>query len=280
MGIVTWFLRVHFSWQITPLTVTVHLNQSSFASNLVESFSLSNRSQIPTATPYRLGVPIDSVPPSYEDNNSPALKCWKEAYQSLIGSIGWLAHSTCPDLITVHSFLASYSNKPSPGQMKAALYALHYIHSTHDYGISFTSSNVGPMHSFIHYPPSTEVEAYQDATPLQSHDSSTRTSYSNSCWGSQIGSAVADGSLLPLFKFRSMSGGIVFKNGGPLGWLSEHQERICLSSCEAEICTTSATSKKVVDLCNRCLSFTKSGFPILDINKPTLIYNDNDACVK
>jgi hypothetical protein len=77
MGIVNWFLGVHFSWQITPLTVTIHLNQSSFASNWVESFSLSNRSQTPTATPYCLGVPIDSVAPSYEDDDSPALKRWK-----------------------------------------------------------------------------------------------------------------------------------------------------------------------------------------------------------
>jgi hypothetical protein len=50
--------------------------------------------------------------------------------------------------------------------MKAALYALHYIHSTHNYGISFTSDNIGLMHSFIHYPPSTDVEAYRDANPL------------------------------------------------------------------------------------------------------------------
>ncbi len=259
----------HFSWRITPSTVTIHLNQSGFASNLVESFSLSNRFQTPTATPYRSGVPIDSVALSYEDNNSPALKHWKEAYESLIGSIGWLAHSTCPDLITVHSFLASYSNKPSTGHMKAALYALHYIHSTHDYGISFTSDNVGPMHFFIHYPLSTDVEAYQDATPLQSHDSSTLTSYSDACWGLQISSAVTNGTLLLLFKFKSMSGGIVFKNGGPLGWLSERQECTSLSSCEAEIRATSATFKKVVHSCNLSLSFTKSGFPILDIDKPT-----------
>ncbi len=109
MGVVNWSLGVQFSKQITPLAVTVHLNQYGFAFNLVESFSLSNRSQTPTATPYHLGVPIDSGTLSSEDNNSPALNCWKEAYQSLIGSIGWLAHSTHPDLITVHSFFASYS---------------------------------------------------------------------------------------------------------------------------------------------------------------------------
>jgi hypothetical protein len=110
--------------------------------------------------------------------------------------------------------------------MKAALYALHYIHATHDYGISFTSDNVGPMHSFIHYPPGTDVEAYNDAHPpkYNSHNSSSLSSYSDACWGSQIGNAVADGTLLPLLKFQSMSSGIVFKNGGPLGWLCERQE--------------------------------------------------------
>jgi hypothetical protein len=69
------------------------------------------------------------------------------------------------------------------------------------------------MHSYIHYPPSTDVEAYTDAIPPMPVNSSTILSYSDACWGLQIGSAVADGTLLPLFKFCSMNGGIVFKNG-------------------------------------------------------------------
>jgi hypothetical protein len=38
MGIVEWFLGVHFLWRISSSLVSVHLNQSGFASNLVESF--------------------------------------------------------------------------------------------------------------------------------------------------------------------------------------------------------------------------------------------------
>ncbi len=37
MGIVEWFLDVHFSWRITPSLVAIHLNQSGFATNLVKS---------------------------------------------------------------------------------------------------------------------------------------------------------------------------------------------------------------------------------------------------
>jgi hypothetical protein len=73
---------------------------------------MQNRNQMPTATPYRSGIPIDAVALSLKDEDSSALKQHKDAYQSLIGSISWLAHSTCPDLSAVHSFLSAYNNKP------------------------------------------------------------------------------------------------------------------------------------------------------------------------
>jgi hypothetical protein len=39
MGIVEWFLGIHFSWRMTSSTIAVHLNLSGFATNLVESFA-------------------------------------------------------------------------------------------------------------------------------------------------------------------------------------------------------------------------------------------------
>jgi len=108
----------------------------------------------------------------------------------------------------------------------------------------------------------------------------TLSSYSDVCWDSQIGNAVADGTLLPLFKFRSMSGGIIFRNGGPVGWLGERQDQTSLSSCEAEIRATNATSKKVVDFRNICQSMVDSGHNLQDIVSPTLLFNVNEACVK
>jgi hypothetical protein len=77
-----------------------------------------------------------------------------------------------------------------------------------------------------------------------------------------------------------MNGGIIFKNGGPVGWLGERQERTSLSSCEAEIRATNATSKKVVDFRNLSRSVSAAGYQITDIDSPTLVYNDNAACVQ
>ena len=100
--------------------------------------------------------------------------------------------------------------------MKAALCVLRYIHSTHDYGISFTSKDKQPIHTLLHFPDSSDAEAYDDATPPRPNSGHKLTTYSDACWGSQIGNAIKEGTLLPLFKFRSMSGAIVFCMGGPI----------------------------------------------------------------
>jgi hypothetical protein len=103
------------------------------------------------------------------------------------------------------------------------------------------------MHSFINFLPSTDVEAYKDADPPKPVNSSTLSVYSDACWDSQIGSAVANNSLLPLFKFCSMNRGVIFQNSGPVSWLGNQQQHTSLSSCKVEILAANTTSKKVVN---------------------------------
>ncbi len=91
---------------------------------------------------------------------------------------------------------------------------------------------------------------------------------------------MVEGTLLSLFKFRSMNGGTVLRNSGLVGWLGERQERTSLSFCEAEIRATSTTFKKVIDFRNLCCSISESGHPLPDATLPTVLYNDNNACVK
>jgi hypothetical protein len=256
------------------------LEPIGFASNLVESFFPKARDANPLASPYRSGIPVHSIAPLMDTNKSPAQIRRTQAYQSLTESIGWLAMTTCPNLTAIHSFLSLYNAKPLVGHMKSALYVLHYIHSTYNYGISFTSKDMAPMHSYIHYPPSIDVEAYTDAIPLKLSMTHTLLAYSDACWGSQIGNADAEGTLLPLFKLWSMNGGIIFKNGGPIRWLGKHQECTSLSSCEAKIWAKNAASKKVVDFCNLSCSVFKNSHTIKGLYSPMVLYNNNDACVK
>ncbi len=280
MGLVEWFLGIHFLWRFTSSRVDVHLNQTGFAAILVEQFCRDSWDAMPMATPYRSGVPIDSIAPSTDADDSPAQLRRTEAYQSLIGSIGWLATATRPDLAPVHSFLSSYNSKPSLGHMRAALHVLHYIHSMHNFGIHFTSSSTDPVHTFVHFPDSSDVEAYTDAKPPSPSHQFPLTTYSNACWGSQIGSAVRDGTLLPLFKIQSMSGGIIFRQGGPVGWTAVRQERTSLSSCEAEIRATNEVSKLLMGIRHLADAVREGGHNIADTTVASPLYNDNESCVK
>jgi len=164
--------------------------------------------------------------------------------------------------------------------MRAALHVLHYIHSTHNFGIHFTSSSTNPVHTFVHFPDSSDVEAHKDAKPPSSSHQSPLTTYSDACWGSQIGSAVRDGTLLPLFKIRSMSGGIIFRQGGPIAWIAVHQERTSRSSCEAEIRATNEISKLLMGIRHLVDAVREGGHNIADTMVASPLYNDNEACVK
>ena len=153
MGTVDWFLGTHFQWSSSSGELSVHLSQTGFAAHLVEANNVHERHITPDATPYRSGLPIDACPESDEPDDCPALIERKKRYQSVVGSIGWLAQSTRPDLSPTHSFLSSYNNRPFKSHWNAALYALHYIHSTIDYGFTFTSAAQVPLQTFMSFPP-------------------------------------------------------------------------------------------------------------------------------
>jgi len=85
IGLVEWFLGIHFSWHFTSSRVDVHLNQTTCAENLVQQFCRDSWDATLTATPYRFGVPIDSIAPLTDTDDSPAQLCQTEAYQSLLG---------------------------------------------------------------------------------------------------------------------------------------------------------------------------------------------------
>ncbi len=115
MGLVEWFLGIYFSWQITKSMVDVHMNQSGFAANLVEQFCCDKWDHTPDATPYQSGIPIDSIAPSIDADDSPAQLQRTDAYQSLVGSNGWLAGAT--RLILPQSILSSHHTVTSQLQV-------------------------------------------------------------------------------------------------------------------------------------------------------------------
>jgi len=86
MGQVSHFLGIEFAWQHHPDgNISVSLTQQSFSENLIESFGFDNLKASSFATPYRSGLPIDSIPT--EDMPTSQRDALRLQYQSLVGSI-------------------------------------------------------------------------------------------------------------------------------------------------------------------------------------------------
>ena len=275
MGPVDWFLGTSFDWKRHgDGELSVHLSQAAYARNLAERYRQHDASFDPSATPYRSGLPIDSIKRSKDDPTDPEVLRRTETYMSINGSLNWLATNTRPELSPIVSFLASYNRYPSKEHLKAALYTLRYVNSTHEYGISFHSKSPAAIQSFVHHPFDHDVEAYSDARPPQAHEFHELTSFCDACWGSQLGNSVPEGTEIDLFKLRSMAGYIVFRAGGPVSWKSFRIDRTSLSSCEAEIKATNECAKDTLSIRLRC-----GDLGLNDEDTPTPIFNDNQGAV-
>jgi hypothetical protein len=129
--------------------------------------------------------------------------------------------------------------------------------------------------AFNHFPAHHDKEAYTDATPPSPGDVQRLTSFSDACWGGQFGNAVPDGTPLALFKFRSISGFVICRSGGPISWKSIRQNRTSLISCEAEIVATSECMTELEHIRHRALDLD-----IPEVHDTIPVYNDNAACVQ
>ena len=123
-----YFLGTEFTWiHHKDVNISVHLCQSELTEFTAHRFLVQSVNKVPIMTPYRSGLPIDSIPPV--DTLNPDLPRQRQVYQSIVGCINCLATCIHPDIAAVLAFLASYRNSPHPQHYKAAVYALKYLTS-------------------------------------------------------------------------------------------------------------------------------------------------------
>lgn len=209
------------------------------------------------STPYRAGIPIDSIP--CQNLSTKEQDDLRLRYQSIVGSLNWVAHTTRPDISTVVSLLAQHQSHPTSGHIDAALYVVRYLAHTKHLGIYFSSTKRHQLETFLHFPLGPSLLSMSDAN-----------------WGPQDASTKSKSSIeLPLFASRSMSAFYVDLLG-PLQWYSKRQTITAGSSTEAEIYATNECVKFLLELV-QILEFLQ----VKDIFMPgvNIIYNDNNACV-
>jgi len=139
MGQVTHFLGIEFTWNHdSEGNVSVNLTQQSFVEMLLENLGIISENHSTFTTPYQSGISIDTIP-NQAMSSSDRVKLHLQ-YQSLVGSLNWLAHATRPDLSTVVSLLAQHQSSPFIGHLDAAFYVVNYLSCTKTLGIYFSSS--------------------------------------------------------------------------------------------------------------------------------------------
>ena len=263
MGKVSHFLGIKFQWRKTADTLSVHLSQEAFADNLIAEHNLDNSSSTIKPTPFRSGLPIDSIKPiNLPPDETNTLK---QQIQSIVGSLQWLSQVTRLDLAVITNLLAQSQNRPSPGHLAAAKHIIKYLKGTKHLGIAFHSNSTLNIQSFIHFPfhkQKLKLHALTDAN-----------------WGSQDASVPnpqAPPQQVDLHVTRSISGHLIVLHG-PLDWSAKRQTITARSTVESEIYSTDTCVKQILHLSNiiKDLQLTKSL-----VSSPTKIYNNNMACVQ
>ena len=85
---------------------------------------------------------------------------------------------------------------------------------------------------------------------------------------------MSDGTALEIFKYRSLSGFLVCRCGGPIAWKGIQQDQTALSSCEANIVATNKCTMSLEGIKHQAADM---GLP--DASKTTKIFNDNQGYV-
>ena len=257
---IDYFLGInHIVTQSDDGHVTIKMEQSAFIEALLREHDLHHDHINSTMTPYKSGLPVDKI---RHQSYSPSHQAYlTKKYQSLVGSLNWLATSTRPDLSPITNILAKYSSNPSEGHLAHAKHVLKYLKGTMNLGIEFSSKDNANLQSFLKFPiDHDKVLALTDAN-----------------WGPQDQSKPKPDTTeqLDLFKSRSMSGYLLWL-GGPLHWSAKRQAITARSSAEAEIYATDECVKQLQHLHH---IFEDLGVLAQVMPDKTPVYNDNSACV-
>ena len=97
LGVMNHLLGIKFIWTLTDEKhLSVHMSQEAYIEQLGQSSGLLEASTTSTKTPYRSGLPVDSIPPS-ETKDAGIIS----QYRSYVGSLLWIIKGTIPDITAI-----------------------------------------------------------------------------------------------------------------------------------------------------------------------------------
>lgn len=210
MGECGWVLNMRVIRDRTAGTIT--LDQSTHVGRLIDELGITALKPCDNvATHKELVLPPDGVAHLFEQGSAK-----HRAYQSLVGSLLYIANCTRVDIAYVVGVLARQMSAPAQHHMTAAVTVLRYLTKTKQLGMVFRRDSGGITKLDSYVGTSFPLEAYSDAD-----------------WAGDKKT------------MRSTTGVLVRVGGDVISWVSKRQDSVALSTAEAEYIALSAAVKEV-----------------------------------
>jgi len=196
LGPATQFLSI----EIKQKTHSITLSQSGFIHTILRRFQIDNCN--PVQTPLEPGSQT-------QDQDDPLSATNQKTYQSLVGSLMYLAIATRPDLGFTIAYLSKFNTNATYGQLQAAKRTLRYLKATVDMGLVYMRDQ--------------ENREFLIA----------------------LLAGFSDADFAGLIQDRKSTGGFVFlMAGGAVSWRSKKQLIVALSTTESEYIVCSETTRE------------------------------------
>jgi hypothetical protein len=219
----------------------LHLSQPSMIDQVVDDYGMTDAHAV--TTPMEVGVTLSKSMCPVTNEEIDDMK--DVPYRALVGSLGYLAQATRPDIATPVGKLARFVNNPGREHWRAAKRVVSYLKGTRNLGIMFRATgDEFTRDDNGHLCMTTPVQVYCDADYAADVD-----------------------------KRRSSTGYVVFVAGGPISWRHVLQQSTALSTAEAETMALCEAVQEAEWLRN---VLTDMG---IKIKATTQIWEDNQAAI-
>lgn len=171
------------------------LSSPLYTQKVLETFRMQDSN--PVSTPMVTGLQMSASDPKVEE---------KVPYLELVGSVGWLAQTSRPDISHSVNMLSRFASSPTQKAWTAAKHLLKYLKGTGDWGINLDGGSCpSAMNSF-------------KSTSLPQLCAFSDSSYGD-CLDTQ----------------KSTSGNVVYLNNAPIFWAARKQTSMADSTQAAEL---------------------------------------------
>ena len=182
---------------------------------------------------------LDSPPPGPEGDEDRAYMRDKP-FREVTGDLMWIARVHRHDILHAVNACSRVANNPGKAHWHALCRIMRYLNYTRNYKLVYKRATAPHVHS-----------------------------YSDSDWAPNYGTYFDN--------YRSTSGAMHFVDGNPILWKSRRQDRVALSSCEAEFYSGASASKDTVYIDR----LTKSLRPDCDLNTDMpVLFMDNKSAIQ